>query len=59
MGVHNAAISIPQILAALGSSFIFWLCEGSRSGEDDGIGWVLRTSGVAALVAAYFAWQLK
>lgn len=59
MGVHNAAISVPQILAALVSSFIFWLFEGHRSGEDDGIVWVLRTSGVAALVAAYFAWRLK
>lgn len=59
MGVHNAAISVPQILAALGSSFIFLIFEGNRSGEDNGIAWVLRTSGVAALVAAYFAWRLK
>ena len=59
MGVHNASISAPQILAALGSSCIFWLFEGNRPGEDDGIAWVLRTSGVAAVVAAYFAWCLK
>ena len=59
MGIHNAAISIPQIVAALGSSFTFLLFEGNRSGEDDGIAWVLRTSGVPALVAAYFAWRLK
>ncbi|KAF2014000.1 MFS general substrate transporter [Aaosphaeria arxii CBS 175.79] len=59
MGVHNAAISIPQILAAFGSSFIFWLCKGDKPGEGNGIPWVLRISGVAALVAAYFAWRLK
>jgi solute carrier family 45 protein 1/2/4 len=59
MGVHNAAISVPQILAALGSSAIFHLLEGNRFVEDDGIAWVLRTSGMAALVAAYFAWRLK
>ncbi|KAF2691800.1 MFS general substrate transporter [Lentithecium fluviatile CBS 122367] len=59
MGVHNAAISIPQILAAHGSSFIFFMFEGNRSGEDDSIAWVLRTSGVAALVAAWLSWRLK
>ncbi|KAH8703050.1 putative sucrose transport protein [Talaromyces proteolyticus] len=59
LGVHNAAISVPQILAALSSSFIFVLFKTRRSGEDEGIVWVLRTSGVAALIAAYFAWRLK
>jgi solute carrier family 45 protein 1/2/4 len=59
MGVHNAAISIPQILAAVASSFIFVIFEGSRSDGDNGIVWVLRLSGVAALIAAYFAWRLK
>ncbi|KAL9085896.1 MAG: hypothetical protein Q9165_007379 [Trypethelium subeluteriae] len=59
MGVHNAAISVPQILAAVGSSFIFWLFEDHRSGGNDGIAWVLRCSGVAALIAAYFAWRLN
>lgn len=61
MGVHNAAISLPQILAALGCSFIFWVgkknCVGA--GVGDSIGWVLRASGMAALVAAWFAWRLR
>jgi len=59
MGIHNAVISIPQILAALGSSLIFLIFKRIASGEDDGIAWVLRCSGVAALVAAYLSWQLK
>lgn len=60
MGVHNAAISAPQILAALGSSFIFWFVEGKKFREDGhGIAWILRISGMAALVAAWLAWQLK
>ncbi|KAE8550896.1 hypothetical protein TMatcc_008962 [Talaromyces marneffei ATCC 18224] len=59
MGIHNAAISIPQILAAVASSFVFVIFEGDRSDGDSGIVWVLRISGLAALVAAYFAWQLR
>lgn len=59
MGIHNAVISIPQILAAVGSSVVFLLFEGSRSGENDGIAWVLRMSGVPALLAAYLALRLN
>ncbi|KAH7139078.1 putative sucrose transport protein [Dendryphion nanum] len=59
LGVHNAAISIPQILAALGSSFIFRLSNGNRYEDDNGISWILRASGVATLFAAFLAWRLK
>ncbi|CAI6335255.1 unnamed protein product [Periconia digitata] len=59
MGVHNAAISLPQILAALGSSVVFWIFEESKPDQDVSLAWVLRASGVAALVAAYLAWRLK
>ena len=59
MGVHNTAISIPQIIAALGSSVIFRLSEGHGSFEVHGIALVLRASGVAALVAAYLAMRLR
>lgn len=59
LGVHNAAISVPQILAALGSGFIFWCFDGNGSRGDNGIAWVLRAGGIAAIFAAYFAWRLK
>ncbi len=51
MGLHNVAISAPQILAALASSLIFALAK--SLGSEDGTGWVLRAGGCAALVAAY------
>jgi solute carrier family 45, member 1/2/4 len=52
MGLHNCAISAPQILAALASGIIFWLVP------SDGIGWVMRFGGCATLVAAWLAWGL-
>jgi solute carrier family 45, member 1/2/4 len=49
MGLHNSAISAPQILAALASGIIFWLVP------QDGLGWVMRFGGCSTLVAAWFA----
>ena len=51
MGLHNVAISAPQIVAALICSTIFGLAK--VAGNDDGTGWVLRMGGLAALGAAY------
>ena len=51
MGLHNVAISAPQIIAALACSAIFWLAK--SLGSQDGTGWVLRAGGFAALCAAY------
>jgi solute carrier family 45, member 1/2/4 len=53
IGLHNCAISAPQIVAALVSSFIFWVAK--SMGSEDGIGWVLRAGGGAALVAGLLA----
>ena len=51
MGLHNVAISAPQIIAALACSLIFALAQ--SLGSQDGTGWVLRAGGCAALFAAY------
>ncbi|KAF6224401.1 hypothetical protein HO133_010978 [Letharia lupina] len=51
MGLHNVAISAPQIIAALACSAIFGLAK--SLGSQDGTGWVLRAGGCAALCAAY------
>lgn len=51
MGLHNVAISAPQIIAALACSGIFGLAK--MAGSHYGTGWVLRAGGCAALVAAY------
>lgn len=72
MGLHNVAIAAPQLLAALGSSAMFWLLGreeeessagrgGSEGGGDDlsSTGWVLRAGGIAALMAVYMTTKLS
>ena len=51
MGLHNVAISAPQIIASLVCSLIFAVAK--SLGSQDGTGWVLRAGGCAALCAAY------
>jgi solute carrier family 45 protein 1/2/4 len=51
MGLHNVAISAPQIIAALACSGIFGLAK--LMGSQNGTSWVLRAGGCAALGAAY------
>ncbi|KAI4280606.1 MAG: hypothetical protein L6R38_004313 [Xanthoria sp. 2 TBL-2021] len=60
LGLHNVAISAPQILATLVSSAIFRIAQKPR-GEpgDDSVGWVMRFGGVAVLVAAYMTTRLR
>lgn len=59
LGLHNVAISAPQILATLISSIIFKVAQRPR-GEpyDTSVGWVLRLGGLAALLAAYFTYRV-
>ncbi|CAG8072790.1 unnamed protein product [Penicillium nalgiovense] len=54
LGLHNMAVSLPQILSSLVCSAIFKASQKQR-GEpwDDSVGWVLRFGGCAALVAAW------
>jgi solute carrier family 45 protein 1/2/4 len=47
LGVHNAAIALPQILANVGASLIFWVMG------SEGVTWVVACGGFAALVAAW------
>ncbi|KAI8936765.1 hypothetical protein NX059_006012 [Plenodomus lindquistii] len=56
MGMHNAAISVPQIMAALVSSAIFGLAR--KSGTENAIVWVLGWSGVPGAMAAWLAFRL-
>ena len=56
LGLHNVAISTPQILATLTSSVVFRALQKDRSVPgDSSVGWVLKIGGVAALVAAWWA----
>lgn len=59
LGLHNVAISFPQILSSLICSAIFKASQKPR-GEpwDDSVGWVLRFGGCAALAAAWLTKRL-
>lgn len=60
LGLHNVAISAPQILATLVSSVIFKLAQKPRGSPwDDSVGWVLRFGGIASLLAAYMTWRIN
>ncbi|MCJ1449584.1 MAG: hypothetical protein MMC23_010106 [Stictis urceolatum] len=59
LGLHNVAVSAPQILATLVSSAIFKATQKDRGAAgDDSIGWVLRFGGLAAIAAAVMTWRL-
>ena len=51
IGLHNVAVSAPQILAAFWCSGIFWAAQ--AFGSREGTAWVLRAGGGMALVAAW------
>ena len=60
LGLHNVAVSAPQIVATLISSAIFSLLQKPRNVPGDtSVGWTLRVGGVATLVAAYITWRMK
>ncbi|KAJ5183088.1 hypothetical protein N7492_000704 [Penicillium capsulatum] len=59
LGLHNVAISFPQIFSSLMCSAIFKIAQKPR-GEpwDDSVGWVMRFGGCAALVAVWLTMRL-
>jgi len=57
MGLHNIAISAPQVLAAVTSSVILWIAREMKS--EDSAGWVLRAGACATLGAAYLTRSLN
>lgn len=60
LGLHNVAISAPQILATLMSSIVFKLLQKPRNEPGDvSVGWTLRIGGMATLVAAFITWRMK
>lgn len=60
LGLHNVAVSAPQILATIVCSGVFKALQKPRNEPGDvSIGWTLRLSGVAALVAAFITWRMK
>jgi solute carrier family 45 protein 1/2/4 len=59
LGIHNVAVSFPQIFSSLACSAIFKVAQKPRGAPwDDSVGWVLRFGGCAALVAAWLTRRL-
>ena len=57
LGLHNVAISAPQIVATLVSSVIFKIAQKPRgSAGDESVAWVLRFGGLSTLIAAYMTY---
>lgn len=60
LGLHNVAVSSPQILASLISSAVFKALQKPRGTPNDpSLGWALRIGGLAALVAAWKTGQIE
>ncbi|KAG5994689.1 hypothetical protein E4U52_000858 [Claviceps spartinae] len=50
VGLHNAAVSAPQIVSAVCCSFLFWVLDGVSG---DIIGWAFRMAAISAFAAAW------
>ncbi|OCT45913.1 General alpha-glucoside permease [Cladophialophora carrionii] len=60
LGLHNVALSAPQVLATLISSAIFKLLQKPRNEPGDtSVGWTLRVGGLAVLVAVFITSRMK
>lgn len=60
LGIHNMAVSAPQVIATLISSAVFKLLQKPRNIPGDvSVAWTLRLGGVAALVSAFFTWRMQ
>lgn len=60
LGLHNVAVSAPQVIATLISSVVFRILQKDRATPGDtSVAWTLRIGGISTLVAAYFTWKMK
>ncbi|KAG5936651.1 hypothetical protein E4U60_002405 [Claviceps pazoutovae] len=50
VGLHNAAVSAPQIVSAVCCSFLFWVLDGLSG---DIIGWAFRIAAISSFAAAW------
>ena len=55
MGLYNVSIAAPQIVAAAGSSGLFWVMAHWDLKEVEVVGWVIRLAGLSGLIAAWTA----
>ena len=60
LGIHNVAVSSPQVLATLICSIVFKVLQKPRNVPGDvSVGWTLRIGGVATLISAFITWRMK
>ncbi|KAH8585472.1 hypothetical protein B0O99DRAFT_530724 [Bisporella sp. PMI_857] len=59
MGVHNIAIAMPQIVAAIVGSVVFWSFGYFELGEIVALAWMLRIGCFSAAAAAYLSFRLN
>ena len=57
MGIHNMSIAAPQIIAALVCSILFKIFQAAC--VEDGLAWILRAAGLAAMGAAIMTNRLE
>jgi solute carrier family 45 protein 1/2/4 len=54
LGIHNVAISAPQVIATVFGSVLFkWLQKPRGAPGDESVAWFFRVGGLCALCAAY------
>lgn len=56
MGIHNSAISVPQVIAAIVSSMIFIIAQ--ALGRENGMAWIIGWSGLPGAIAAWLAFMM-
>lgn len=60
LGLHNVAVSAPQVVATLICSAVFKALQKPRNEPGDvSVAWTLRLGGVAGLVAAFLTWRMR
>lgn len=55
MGLYNMAIALPQIIAALHGSLVFWALGEVGVVGTEAMGWVIRLGCLGSIFAAWLA----
>lgn len=59
LGIHNVAVSAPQVIATLAGSLLFkWLQKPRGEPGDESVAWFLRLGAIATLGAAFLTMRV-
>ena len=60
LGLHNVAVSAPQVVATMICSLVFQALQKERNEPGDtSVGWTLRFGGLVTLIAAFTTWRME